>query len=493
MIDKIILEIIDFFQYRVFFYATLIVLGCALLAIMSYINIRKYKRKFTRKEDEMMRKSPFIPGISVIAPAYNEEKTIIANVNSMLTLDYPLFEVVIVNDGSVDKTLDLLIDEFELVETPFAYLEKIKTQPFRRILKSTNPRYEKLTVVDKENGGTKADATNAGINASIFPYFLCTDVDCILSRDALTKMIQPILDSNVPVIAVGATMRMANSCEVNENGVITRVRPPKGLIPCFQEIEYLRSYLVSKNGWSLMNAVPNVSGGLGLFDKSVVIEAGGYDPLSHAEDMDMVLRMVAYMRDYRKKYKVLYIPVTTCWTEGPPNLSVLNKQRTRWARGLMQMFFVHRKFILNPKYGRTGIIMMPYIFLFEFLAPVIEGLGLLMLIYLLATNRINFNTVFVLMGYIYLVGVTISTFAVAMDLYVAKLYERFREYLKLVFLSFFEIILYHPFSIFFSWKGYVDFLSKQKFEWGAMTRQGFDQRKEYTVPVNKKVLRENVT
>ena len=468
-------DILYFFQYYVFFYASLIIAGSISLTLMSYIGIRRYKWKFTKKEDKILKESPFVPGISVIAPAYNEEKTIIANVRSMLTLDYPLFEVVIVNDGSTDKTLDLLIDEYELVETPFAYIEKIRTKPFRRILKSTNPKYEKLIVVDKENGGTKADATNAGINASVYPYFLCTDVDCILSRDALTKMIQPVLNSSEQVIAVGATMRMANSCEINEDGVITRARPPRRIIPRFQEIEYLRSYLVSKMGWSFINAVPNVSGGLGLFDKSVVIEAGGYDPISHAEDMDMLLRMVAYMRDYKKKYKVVYIPVTTCWTEGPPNLSVLNKQRTRWGQGLMQMFVIHRKFLFNPKYGRVGMITLPYVFFFEFLAPIIEGGGLLVLIYLLLTGQVNFETAYVIFGYVYMIGVTISSLAIAFDLYVNKLYNTFREYIKLVLFSLVEIILYHPFIVFFSLKGYVNFLSSRRLEWGAMKRQGFDQ------------------
>jgi len=478
---------VHFYQYRVFFYVSLIVIGSVTLTVMSYINIRRYKWRFTKKEDKILKESPFAPGISVIAPAYNEEKTIITNVNSMLTLDYPLFEVVIVNDGSKDKTLDLLISEFELVETPFAYIEKIKTKPFRRIFKSTNPKFEKLTVVDKENGGTKADASNAGVNASKYPYFLCTDVDCILSRDALTKMIQPVLNSSVQVIAVGATMRMANSCEVDEGGVITRVRPPKGVVPCFQETEYLRSYLISKMGWSLINAVPNVSGGLGLFDKSVVIEAGGYDPVSHAEDMDMILRMIAYMRDFNKQYKIQYIPVTTCWTEGPPNLSVLNKQRTRWARGIMQIFIVHRKFLFNRKYGRTGFIIMPYIFLFEFLAPVIEAVGLLFLLYFILTKQVNYETAFVLLGYVYLLGVTISSLAIVFDLYVSKLYKRFREYLKLFVFSFLEIIFYHPFIVFFSLKGYIDFLSRQNFEWGAMKRQGFDQKRDDSTGNNENV------
>ncbi len=483
-------DILYFFQYYVFFYTTLIVIGTVLLTVMSYIGIKRYKWKFTKKEDKILKESPFVPGISVIAPAYNEEKTIIANVKSMLTLDYPLFEVVIVNDGSTDKTLELLIEEYQLEETPFAYIEKIRTKQFKRIFKSSNPEYEKLIVVDKENGGTKADATNAGINASVFPYFLCTDVDCILSRDALTKMIQPVLNSSEQVIAVGATMRMANSCEINEDGIITRVRPPKRIIPCFQEIEYLRSYLISKMGWSFINAVPNVSGGLGLFDKSVVIEAGGYDPISHAEDMDMLLRMVAYMRDYNKNYRVAYIPVTTCWTEGPPNISVLNKQRTRWGQGLMQMFFIHRKFLFNPKYGRVGMITLPYVFLFEFMAPIIEGVGFIVLIYLLLASQVNFETAFVILGYIYMLGVTVSALAVAFDLWVNKLYKNFREYIKLILFSMVEIVMYHPLSVFFSLKGYVNFIFSRSLEWGAMKRQGFDQGRNNPPMRDKDILTE---
>ncbi|NDW09992.1 glycosyltransferase [Dysgonomonas sp. 520] len=475
----------DFFQYRIFFYVSLIVIGTIILTVMACINIKNYKWKFTKKEDKLLKDSPFIPGISVIAPAYNEETTIITNVNSMLTLDYPLFEVVIVNDGSKDKTLELLIEEFDLEETSFAYIEKIKTKPFKRILKSRNPKYDKLTIVDKENGGTKADATNAGINASVFPYFLCTDVDCVLSRDALLKMIQPVLNSSVQVIAVGATMRMANSCEIDEDGIITRVRPPKRIIPCFQEIEYLRSYLISKMGWAFINAVPNVSGGLGLFDKSVVIEAGGYDPISHAEDMDMTLRIIAYMRDFNKKYRIVQIPVTTCWTEGPPNVSVLHKQRTRWARGMMQIFIVHRKFLFNRKYGRTGLLLMPYIFFFEFLAPVIETIGIIMMIYFLFTKQINFETVYVLLGFVYLLGITVSAITVILDISVSKLYRRFREYGKLIFFSFFEFIGFHLLVVFFNIKGYISFLSRQNFEWGAMKRQGFDQKRETSVEESK--------
>ena len=464
--------LIYFYQYLVFFYGIAFIVVISVLLLLSMIKAWKYKWQYTMKEDEILKKSPYAPGISIVAPAYNEEKTIITNVRSLLTIDYPNFEVVIVNDGSTDKTLDLLIDEFQLIETPYVYIEKVQCKPFKGLYKSTNPQYNSLTVVNKVNGGTKADASNAGVNVAKHDYFVCTDVDCILSRNALLKMIEPVLNSSVQVIAVGITMRMVNSCEVNEDGVITRVRPPRGIIPRLQELEYLRSYLVSKMGWSAMGLMPNVSGGIGLFDKSVVIAAGGYDSLSHAEDMDMLIRMITYMKNFNKPYKIPHVPVTGCWTEGPPNLFVLNKQRTRWGRGLLQFFIVHRKLLFNRHYGKEGLVMLPYLFVFELLAPLVEFSGIAMTIYFLFTNKVNFETAYVLLLFVSLFFIMVSAITVIYDMVINKLYKKYREYVVLFLCSLVELLIYHPFIIFFNVKGYVDFLFKQNFEWGEMKRQG---------------------
>ncbi|MDD7913016.1 glycosyltransferase family 2 protein [Polaribacter ponticola] len=316
------------YEYFIFFYATALIISYMVLAVFSFISINRYKSYNTDIDDEELLSSELAPGISVIAPAYNEEKTIIINVKSLLTLNYPFFEVIIVNDGSKDDTLDLLIKEFDLVEAPFAYVEKIKSKPYKRTFKSQNPKYDILTVIDKENGGTKADAFNAGLNASVFPYYLNTDVDCILARNTLSKMIKPVLNSKTRVIAVGATLRMSNNCDIEE-GIITRVRPPKALIPRFQELEYIRSYLLGKMGWELINSVPNVSGGLGMFDKEIAIKAGGYGADSHAEDMDMMTRMAVHMMNNKLDYKIGYIPLSCCWTEGPPNIQILGKTENK--------------------------------------------------------------------------------------------------------------------------------------------------------------------
>ncbi len=290
----------SFFEGGVFIYGMVMLLTYALLAVLSFIAVNRFRKKEQYTDYRKLTSSPLAPGISVIAPAFNEGVTIIQNVRSLLTLNYSRYEVIIINDGSTDNTLEKLVSEFDLVPVEFAYNEKIKSKPVRRIFRSTNTAYEKLMVIDKENGKSKADASNAGINAASFDYFLCTDVDCIIEKDTLIKMIQPfmaeegkkirevgepcpecgyvhIVEDNRRVIATGATLRIANSSDIEE-GVLIRMRPPKNLFPRFQEMEYIRSYVLGKMGWSMINSVPNVSGGLGLFDKEIAIKAGGYDP-----------------------------------------------------------------------------------------------------------------------------------------------------------------------------------------------------------------------
>lgn len=465
--------IFDFFNYFVFFYTSLLAVSFIFLMFLSFLSL-KFRKKYYIGDymRKVLENSPYTPGISIIAPAYNEETTIIDNVRSLMSLDYPLYEVVIVNDGSKDSTLQKLIEHFELVEVPFAYVERIKTKPYKRTFKSTNEKYAKLIVVDKENGGTKADASNAGINAASFPYFVCTDVDCILDQYALYRVIQPVLVSEVPVIAVSGTMRMANGCDVSE-GRITCVKPPHTLVPLFQNLEYMRSYLVGKMGWSAINAMPNVSGGFGLFDRSVAIAAGGYDGTSFAEDMDLIIRMVAYMCDFNRPYKIVQIPETCCWTEGPPNLLILYRQRTRWGRGLIQAFNVHRKMVFNKAYKQMGLITLPYLFVFEFLAPVIEAVGFVVFLYLAFTAAVNWHTMWVIFLSIYAFCQFLSLVVIAFDYYVEMRYRRGYEYLWIILASIIEPFIYHPFIIYFSLQGYISYLVRRDFKWGKMTRKGF--------------------
>ena len=424
--------------------------------------------------------SPLTPGISVIAGAYNEEVTIIDNVRSLLNLNYPRYEVIIVNDGSKDATLEKLITAFNLRQVEFAYHYFVKNQPVKGFYKSNDHAYSKLLVIDKENGGSKADAINAGINAAMYKYFLNTDVDCILSKDVLLKLIQPFLDDKKRVIATGATLRMANSCIV-ENGEMVKVRAPRKFLPLFQEIEYTRAYVLGKMGWNAINAIPNVSGGLGLFDREIVINVGGYHSASFAEDMDIVTRMCKYMCDIKEKYAIRYVPQTLCWTQGPATLKVFRRQRVRWGRGLYQIFSMYYKLLFNPKYRILGLIVFANSFIFELLAPIIEFLGIICYILLISTGLINWGNAVVLLIFVYSCSVLFTILAILWDQLVCRQYSSWKEVFMLCFAAFFEPFVYHPMVLIFALWGYTNQFFRSKHKWGSMERQGFDKNTTETL------------
>jgi cellulose synthase/poly-beta-1,6-N-acetylglucosamine synthase-like glycosyltransferase len=467
-----------FYESTVFVYGTVLLVIYAILALFSYLAIRIFLKKEAYTNYSHLLDSQLAPGISVLAPAYNEGLSIIMNVQSLLTLNYPLFEIILINDGSTDDSMAQLIKEFELVAVDFAYNAKIKTKPINYIYRSTNTAFSKLTIIDKVNGKSKADAVNAGINVASFDYFVCTDVDCILDKDALLKLIKPVMDEqDKRVIATGATLRIANSCVIDK-GVIIQMKPPRNLMARFQEMEYIRAFILGKMGWSYINCVPNVSGGLGLFDKEVAIKAGGYDPLSFGEDMELMVRMCRYACDNQIKYAIRYIPTTLCWTEGPSTIKVFKLQRTRWARGLAQLMYAHFKMLFNPKYGRIGMIGFPYNFFFELLAPLVEISGIIYYLYLIITGGVNYHYALLLLLFVYSYSIMITTIAILWDQIAFRHYKSWKEVLLLCSTAFFEFLLYHPLITIFSLRGYYYFLTGKKHSWGNMQRQGLGQQKK---------------
>lgn len=465
-----------FFGYVILGYSLLLIASYVMLLVFAYkysLGWRQWSNKYICN---MVQSSPFVPGISVIAPAYNEERTIVDNVRSLLKMDYPNFDVCIVNDGSKDRTLELLIETFDMVEVPFEYVEHVHSAPFKRLFKSIHPDYARLMVVDKVNGGTKADAVNAGLNVISNPYFINTDVDCILSKDAMYQCIFPvILDRSI--IAVSGTMSMSNGA-VMSNGEMIDIRPSSRPIPLFQDLEYKRSFLVGKMGWSRINAMNNVSGGYGLFSTEVVVNAGGYSSTSFAEDMDMLTRMIAYCCDFNRKYRVVQIPHNCCWTEGPSNVKMLYRQRTRWGRGLVQLMWEHRRLLFNRKYKRLGLISMPYTFLFEFLAPIIELSGLTVTVYLAFTGGISWFSFFVTFLAIYAFSFMLSTFVVFYDYILGSSYAHRSSYFKLLFAALLEPIIYHPLIVVSSLVGYFRYITRQKAVWTSMERTGMKHVKK---------------
>jgi cellulose synthase/poly-beta-1,6-N-acetylglucosamine synthase-like glycosyltransferase len=467
-----------FFETTVFVYGSSLLMLYAMLAILSFINIRLFLRKESYTDYSVIVGSPLAPGISVIAPAFNEGLTIISNVRSLLTFDYPNYEVIIINDGSTDDTLEKLMKEFSMVKVDFAYDVKLVSRPVRGVYKSTDEAYAKLLVVDKENGKSKADATNVGINVAAFPYFLCTDVDCILHSQTLQMLIRPMMEEEKKrVIATGATLRMANSCEVDE-GVLIKIKAPRPLLARFQELEYIRSFVLGKMGWSYINSVPNVSGGLGMFDKEIAVKAGGYDPVSFGEDMELRLRMSRYVYDNKIDAAVRYIPHTLCWTEGPSSLKVFMRQRTRWGRGLLQLILTHRKMLFNPAYGRVGMIVFPYNVFFELLAPIIEFLGIIYYILLIYFGMVNWPYAIILLVFVYTYSVMISTLSVLWDQLTFQYYKTWKDVVLVVSMAFIEMLIYHPLIVIFALRGYIFHISNRKHSWGNMQRKGFQKKTE---------------
>jgi cellulose synthase/poly-beta-1,6-N-acetylglucosamine synthase-like glycosyltransferase len=445
-----------------------------ILAILSWIAIKKYYKSKYFLLKEILVKSNHAIGVSIVAPAFNEETTIVYNVKSLLFQEYPKFEVVIVNDGSTDKTLEKLIEEFSLVKVDFFYQDKIPTKKVRGHYKSTNPIYTKLLVVDKENGKSKADASNAGINSAKYGLFLCTDVDCILRKDTISMLAKPFIENTVKVIATGAAIRISNSCEFKD-GMLYKSHFPDNFFARFQELEYIRSFLFGRMAWSKINGLLLVSGGLGMLDKETFIEAGGYWHKSLGEDMELITRMRKLMHHKKEKFLIIYIPESLCWTEVPASMKIFMRQRVRWARGLIQTLYLHKNMIFNPKYGMTGFVILPYYIFFEFAVPILELLGLTVLAIDLLFFDINYNFLFIASTFVYLFYITITLISVFLDQLIYKHYTGIKEVVILIAMIFIEPVVFHPINVFASIKGYIHFFRQKEQSWGVQVRQGFNK------------------
>ena len=467
------------FQEGIFYYASFIMGSYVVLAVLSAREMKGYLRKNSYVDYRQILVSPNAPSVSILAPAYNEEATIIENVRSLLSLHYSNFEVIIINDGSKDRSLETLIEFYELQLVDFALNPQIATKRLLGVYKSKNPAYSRLTVVDKENGG-KSDALNMGINISSKDLILCIDVDCIVEQDAILRMVKPFMDEGKRVIAAGGVVRIANSCEVRD-GRLIKVNLPDKLIPRFQVLEYIRAFLVGRMAWSRVNGLLLISGAMGMFDKEIVIKVGGYNHNTVGEDMELVVRMSRFMHEIRQLYRVVYIPDPLCWTESPSGTQILGRQRNRWTRGTIETLWTHKDLFFNPRYGILGMLSYPYWFFFEWLAPILEFMGVLFFITLACMGQINWEYSMILMGMVYFFAVTLSTISILFEELSYQQYTSGRDILKLLVVALIEPLVYHPLTVYWAIRGNIDKITG-KTAWGAMTRAGFTPRHSITNP-----------
>ena len=470
-VGDVIPGLLNSYHLFMLIFAFSIMFSYLLLGLISIRTMRSYLKKNGFVNYQVILNSELAPHLSLIAPAYNEALSIDENVQSLLSLNYNNYEVIVVNDGSKDNTLALMIEAYELEAVDCELQEGIPTKAVRQVYKSRNPSFKKLTVIDKVNGG-KGDALNVGLNFSRNPYVVCIDVDCILEKDALLKLAKPYLElSDQRVIATGGVVRIANSC-ISDGGRLTQITAPDKMLPRIQVLEYLRAFLLGRMAWSKLNGLLLISGAFGMFDKDIAIKAGGYNTKTVGEDMELVVRMRRYMIDNRLPYSVFYIPDPICWTEAPETVSVFKKQRSRWTRGTMETLWIHRKMFLNPKYKVLGLLSVPYWTFFEYLAPIMEVLGIFVTVYLIASGLISWQLFALIVLMVYVFAVMISCLALLSEEFTYSQYSRKKDFRKLLVAAVVEPFYFHPITVYSALLGNWEKL-RGKNSWGEMKRTGF--------------------
>lgn len=426
-------------------------------------------RRTMRERVEFGGDAPFLgiePPVSIIVPAYNEEATILTAVRSMLQLQYPEFELVVVNDGSSDRTLERLVDEYELVPYPEIVRLAVPHAPIRGVYRSL--RQANLRVVDKANGGSKADAMNAGINVARHPLFCAVDADSILQRDSLLRVVQPFIEDE-RTIASGGTVRIANGSLVR-GGFLVRAGLPRNPLALLQIVEYLRAFLGGRLGWSPLNGVLIVSGAFGLFDRARVEAVGGYRTDAIGEDMELVVRLHRWHRRRRIPYRIRYLPDPICWTEAPEDLATLGRQRTRWQRGLIQSLLLHPPTAFGWRAGAAGWLAWPFMALFEWAGPVIELAGYGFMLAGAVTGAVS-PAALAVFGLVALgAGILLSVNGLLLETMSLRLYARRRELLLLFAVAVLENFGYRQLTTFWRCRGIWQSLARRRHQWGVMKR-----------------------
>jgi len=454
-----------YFTMVVLVYFVILNVSYLVTSVISFVALRRYSRRLKAVDVEELIGMVDAPPITLFAPAFNEEATCVEATQALLTLRYPAYDVVVINDGSQDRTLAVMRDAFDMVPAARVPTAELPTAEVRGVYRSS--RHPNLWLIDKENGG-KADALNVGLNYCRTPIFCALDADTLLEPDALIRVVRPFFEDSATV-AAGGIIRIVNGSTVRL-GQVSDVRLPDNTLARIQVLEYLRAFLSGRMAWSAVDAMLIISGAFGLFRRDVVVAAGGYATDTVGEDMELVVRLHRYCRDQGMRYDITFVPDPVAWTECPETLSILGRQRDRWQRGLAQTLMRHRGMLFNPKYGRVGTVAFPYFFFLELIGPVIEVLGYVSFVILLVLGRVTpvFAAAFIMVAIVF--GMVISIAAVCLEELTFRRYRRAGDLSRLLAVSFLENFGYRQLSTFWRFRGV---LNARKRGWGRMVRKGF--------------------
>lgn len=464
--------IFDGIALPVLVYFLLINTSYLVLIVAAALEFRRSTRQLPFAGREELLGSGMVPGVTVVTAMFNEEAGIKVAAQSMLALHYPRHEVIIVDDGSTDGGFDVLRTAFDLVEVPRRMPADVAVRESATSVHVPRNGRTRLTVVRKPNSG-RSDSLNVGVNFAIQDLVVFVDSDSILDPEALLAVVRPFAEDPVRVVAGGGVIRAVNGCIVR-GGRVTEVRMSRNWLARIQVVEYLRAFHLGRSGWSRLKSLILISGAFGVFRRDVLVEVGGLDPASIGEDFELVLRVHRHMRRHRRDYRVQFISEPICWTEVPETTAVLRKQRARWHRGLWETLWAYRSMLLNPRYGRVGLIAIPYYWLFELIAPLLElfGLALVTVGWLLGVVDIGYFLLFMAVAYGYAMLVTLAAMTVE-ELSFHK-YPRWRDLASTAAAAVVENIGYRQATAIWRIEGWVHSLTGRKQVWGTMTRTGFD-------------------
>ena len=410
------------------------------------------------------------PGIAVLAPAFNEEVTIVESVNSLIALHYPEVEVIVINDGSKDGTLDRVVSHFGLERVQRFHEMAVLHKPIRGLYAS--PRLPRLLVVDKENGG-KSDALNAGINVARAPLFCSIDADSLLEPDALLRSVRPFIEEPLLTVAVGGTIRIANGSRIDA-GQVSEVRLPKNFLALVQIVEYLRAFLMARLALSEMQALTVISGAFGLFQRQAALEVGGYSHGTVGEDMELVIKLHRLFRERGQPYRIDFIPEPVCWTEVPESLAVLGRQRARWQRGALETFFRHKKMLFNPRYGRIGFLGFGHVLVVDVMGPLVEVLGYVLVPLLWGLGLLAVDYLVAFLAVTFTFGIFVSVATLILEELELRRFPNARHLAILTAVAVAENFGYRQLANIWRVRGWWQFIRKQQ-GWGTMTRKGFQR------------------
>jgi cellulose synthase/poly-beta-1,6-N-acetylglucosamine synthase-like glycosyltransferase len=467
MIEIFVKYILMSFNYIVLIYYLAICTIYLSLNIVSFKKISKYTKKiFFVDNTRIFRLKNYKP-ISLIVPAYNEESGVVENVKSLLQLEYPEFQLLVVNDGSKDKTLEKLVEYFDIKKVTYYPFSKIYSEPIRAVYMS--PQYPSLVVIDKENGG-KADAINAGINIARNPLVVVIDADSVLERDCLMKIVRPFMEDE-KVVAVGGSIRIANGCKI-AHGNVLEVGLSKSWLARFQVVEYLRAFLFGRTGFDVIKSILIISGAFSCFSREALVKIGGFLKGSIGEDMEIIVRMHKIFRKEDPNTRITFIPDPVCWTEAPESLKVLKSQRIRWQKGTIDSITLHRNLFLNMEYGLLGLIGFPYFVFFEIIGPLIEVFGYLVFVISIFFNLVStpFAAAFLCAAILY--GIVLSVLSIILEELSFRKYPRISDLLTLFVAAFLENFGYRQLTSWWRFRASWDYMTGKR-SWGKMEKKGF--------------------